>query len=66
VIGAAFALDGTDSGDLDDHLAAWGLPQISTPCAVPVAPSGATVVTEWLRSVHQLTLIIDREAARWG
>ena len=66
LIGAAFALDGADSGDLDDHLAAWGLPEISTPCAVPVAPKGASVVTEWLRSVHQLTLSVDREAVRWG
>jgi hypothetical protein len=66
VIGASFALDGTDSGELDDHLAAWGLPLILTPYAVPVAPSGATVVTEWLRSVHQLTLTVDREAVRWG
>jgi hypothetical protein len=66
VIGAAFALDGTDSGELDDHLAAWGLPRISTPYAVPVAPSGAAVVTDWLRSVHSLTLAIDHEAARWG
>jgi hypothetical protein len=66
VIGAAFALDGTDSGELDDHLAAWDLPQIATPFALPVAPEGAAAVIECLRSVHRMTLAVDNEAVQWG
>ncbi|MDA8380323.1 MAG: hypothetical protein M0020_05775 [Actinomycetota bacterium] len=61
----AFALDGVDSDDLGDHLAAFGLPALSIPAALPVDAEGAATLWEIVRAVHRLALRLDAEAARW-
>ncbi|MHB8671601.1 MAG: hypothetical protein ACYDAD_13765 [Acidimicrobiales bacterium] len=65
VLSAAFALDGCDSGDLDDHLVAWGLKPVGAPFAVSVDSEGAEVITRLVNAIHALTMVVDDEAARW-
>ncbi|MDA8313065.1 MAG: hypothetical protein M0Z46_21105 [Actinomycetota bacterium] len=65
LIGPAHAFDGLDTGDLGDHLAAFGLPALDVPAAVPVTPEGADCLLDVARAVHGLTLTLDAEAARW-
>jgi hypothetical protein len=66
LIGASFALDGVDSGELDDHLVAWGMEPLRTPYATEVTPEGATTVHQCVVAVHRLALAVDAEAAQWG
>lgn len=65
LIGPAHAFDGLDTGDLGDHLAAFGSPALDVPAAVPVTPEGADCLLDVARAVHGLTLTLDAEAARW-
>ncbi|MGA8725437.1 MAG: hypothetical protein WB565_10370 [Acidimicrobiales bacterium] len=66
VISASFALDGTDSSDLNDHRRAWDLPVLDAPYAVPVTPDGISIVTGIVAATHTLTLALDEEARQWG
>ncbi|MGH9075594.1 MAG: hypothetical protein ACRDZQ_15965 [Acidimicrobiales bacterium] len=65
LVGPAFALDGIDTSDLAEHLAAFGLPALSVPAALPVGPEGAEVLLAVARAIHALALALDEEAARW-
>jgi hypothetical protein len=66
LIGASYALDGTDSGELDDHLVAWGMEPQDVPYGTTVTPQGATNLHECVGAVHRLALALDAEAPRWG
>ena len=65
LIGPAFALDGIDSSDLAEHLAAFGLPPLGIPAALPVGPESAGRLLAVARAIHALALALDEEAARW-
>lgn len=65
LIGPAFALDGIDGSDLAEHLAAFGLPALGIPAAVPVTATAAEVLCAAARAIHTLALALDEEAARW-
>ena len=65
LIGPAFALDGIDTSDLAEHLAAFGLPGLSVPAALPVSAASAESLHRLARAIHALALALDEEAARW-
>jgi hypothetical protein len=65
LIGPAHAFDGIDTGDLREHLAAFGLPPLEVPAQIPVDPAGAQQLLDVALGVHQLALALDREAALW-
>lgn len=65
LIGPAFALDGKDTGDLGQHLAAWGLPAHVVPTSVFVSPESAENLLDAALSVHRLAVLLDDELARW-
>ncbi len=65
LVGPTFALDGIDTGDLDEHLAAFGLPALGIPAAVPVTGKAAETLYATARAVHALALALDEEGARW-
>jgi hypothetical protein len=66
VISASQSLSGVDSDDLDEHRAAWGLPPVRATFAIRPNAAGAALVTRLVRAVHELALLVDDEAARWG
>lgn len=65
LVGPAFALDGIDTGDLAEHLAAFGLPELGIPAALPVTGWAAETLFATARAVRTLALALDEEAARW-
>ena len=65
LVGPAFALDGIDTGNLAEHLGAFGLPALSVPPALPVSPEAAATLYALARAIHRLALALDEEAARW-
>jgi hypothetical protein len=65
LVGPAFALDGIDSSDLAEHLAAFGLPALSLPAALPVVPASAEDLLAVAGVIHDLALALDEEASRW-
>lgn len=65
LVGPAFALDGIDTGDLAEHLGAFGLPALSVPVALPLGPEGADHLLAAARAIHELALALDEEASRW-
>ena len=65
LIGPAYAFDGLDTGDLSEHLHAFGLPTLSVPAAVPVEPDAAAHLLAVALSAHRLAVAIDAEAAQW-
>ncbi len=66
VISASQSLSGVDSDDLDEHRAPWGFPPLRAPFSIPANGTGAAFVTRLVRAVHELALVVDDEAARWG
>ena len=65
LIGPAFALDGIDTGDLAEHLGAFGLPALSIPAALPVTSDSAASLFALADAIHALALVLDEEASRW-
>ena len=65
VIGSAFAFDGVDSSDLDDHLQIWGIEPVDAMQSVFIGPDGARRVVDAVTAIHRLATATDREAARW-
>jgi len=65
VLPAASALDGLDSDELADHLAAWDLPGADLPAAVPLDPAGAEQLTAAAEGVHILADRVARSAESW-
>ena len=65
LVGPAHAFDGLDTGDLGEHLGAFGLPPVDLPAEVPVTPESAAQLLDVASSVHQLALALDTEAGRW-
>jgi hypothetical protein len=65
LIGPAFALDGIDSSDLAEHLAAFGLTGDGIPAALPITAASAVALHGTARAIHALALALDEEADRW-
>jgi hypothetical protein len=65
VIGAAFAFDGEDSSDLDEHLKLWGMEPVDATCTASVDPESAETMVSLAISIHRLAMAIDSEVARW-
>jgi hypothetical protein len=65
LIGPAHGFDGYDTGDLAEHLAAFGLPALNVPAAVTVDPSGAEQLLAIALAIHKLAVALDEEAALW-
>ena len=65
IVSWAYALDGVDSGELADHLEAFGFGHLDYPAAVPVDGSGAERMARVAEAVHALALAVDEESARW-
>ena len=65
VVGAAFAFDGEDSSDLDDHLRLWGIEPVGATQAVAPDTEGVMVIVEMATAIHRLAMAVDSEAARW-
>ena len=65
LIGPAHTFDGLDTGDLSEHLAAFGLPALDVPAAVSVDPDAASHLLAVALSAHRLAVAIDAEAAQW-
>ena len=65
VIGAAFAFDGEDSSDLDDHLRLWGIDPVGATHAVSPNADGARMIVKVATAIHRLAMAVDSEAARW-
>ena len=66
VIGAAFAFDGEDSSNLDDHLRLWGIGPVGATDAVSPDANGARIIVEEAIAIHRLAMAVDSEAARWA
>ncbi|MGH9917829.1 MAG: hypothetical protein ACRD6W_02990, partial [Nitrososphaerales archaeon] len=65
LVGPAFALDGLDTSDLSPHLAAFTLPALAGPAALPVTVQSADQLLALARAIHALAVALDEEAARW-
>lgn len=65
LVGPAHAFDGLDTGDLGEHLGAFGLPPHDVPAAVAVDPASAAHLLDVARAVHQLVLALDEEGVCW-
>ncbi len=65
LVGPAFALDGIDSSDLGEHLAAFGLQPLALPAALPVTAESADALYAVALAIHALALALDEEASRW-
>jgi hypothetical protein len=65
LVGPAFALDGIDTGDLSEHLDAFGLEPLDVPAAVIVDEWGADHLLGVALAVHRLAVALDAEAALW-
>ncbi len=65
VIQAGDVLDGLDSGELADHLSAFGFEPLDLPPAVSLDAHGAEQVARLVETVHGLALRLDEEGSRW-
>ncbi|MGH9291600.1 MAG: hypothetical protein ACRD0B_00415 [Acidimicrobiales bacterium] len=65
LIGAAHGLDGLDTSELVEHLAAFGLPALDAAAAVTIDPAGADELLAVARALHRLALVLDDEASLW-
>jgi hypothetical protein len=66
IIGPAFALDGADSSDLDEHLTAWHLPVVAPPVTVEVGTEGADALVATVAATRRLMLAVDAYGAGLG
>jgi hypothetical protein len=65
VVTLGHVLDGVDSGDLADHLAAFGFDRLELPAAIALDEEGAETVAALVEAVRSLGCVLDEEAARW-
>jgi hypothetical protein len=65
VIQLAHVLDGVDSGDLGDHLEAFGFDRIDVPAAITVDAEGAEQMARLVEAVRSLAIVLDDEASKW-
>jgi hypothetical protein len=65
LIGPAHGFDGLDTGDLHEHLAAFGLSPLDVPAAVTVDPTGAEELLTVVLAIHALAVALDQEAGLW-
>jgi hypothetical protein len=65
VVPWAYALDGVDSGELGDHLEAFGLGYLDYPGAVPLDATGAERMARVAEAVRALALALDNDTALW-
>jgi hypothetical protein len=62
---AAYVFDGVDSGELGDHLEAFGLDRLDLPAAVTPDAEGAGLMAGLVEAVRSLAIVLDEEASRW-
>jgi hypothetical protein len=65
VIQLAYVLDGVDSGDLGDHIEAFGFDRLDLPAAVTLDAEGAGIMAGLVGAVRSLALVLDEEASKW-
>jgi hypothetical protein len=65
VVTAGHVFDGVDSGELGDHLEAFGLSRLDLPAAVTLDIEGAEIMAGLVEAVRSLALVLDEEASRW-
>ncbi len=65
VVTGGHVFDGVDSGELGDHLEAFGIDRIDLPAAVTLDADGAELMGNLVDVVRSLVLVLDEEAARW-
>ena len=65
VIQLAHVLDGVDSGDLGDHLEAFGFDRLDLPAAVTLDVEGAEQMACLVEAVRSLAIVLDKEASKW-
>jgi hypothetical protein len=65
VVQAGYVFDGVDSGDLADHLKAFGLDRLDLPAAVTIDAEGAGIMAGLVGAVRSLTIVLDEEASKW-
>jgi hypothetical protein len=65
VVQAAYVFDGVDSGDLGDHLEAFGFDRLDLPAAVTLDAEGAEQIAGLVEAVRSLALVLDEEASKW-
>jgi hypothetical protein len=62
---AAYIFDGVDSGDLGDHLEAFGFDRLDFPAAVTIDEEGAEQMASLVEAVRLFALVLDEEASKW-
>ncbi len=65
VIQAGDVLDGLDSGELADHLSAFGFERLDMPAVVTLDGDGADEMARLVEAVYGLALRLDEEASLW-
>jgi hypothetical protein len=65
VVQAAYVFDGVDSGDLGDHMEAFGFDRLDLPAAVTLDAEGAEQMAGLVEAVRSLALVLDEEASKW-
>ncbi len=65
VVQAAYVFDGVDSGDLGDHLEAFGFDRLNLPAAVTLDAEGAEEMAGLVEAVRSLAIVLDEEASKW-
>jgi hypothetical protein len=65
VVQAAYVFDGVDSGDLGDHLEAFGFDRLDLPAAVTLDAEGAEQIAGLVEAVRSLVIVLDEEASKW-
>jgi hypothetical protein len=65
VVQTGYVFDGVDSGDLADHLEAFGLDRLDLPAAVTLDTEGAGLMASLVQAVRSLAIVLDEEASKW-
>jgi hypothetical protein len=65
LIPAAFSFDGIERRDLAEHFAAFGLPALELPTALPLDDEAANQLMDVVENMHALAMILDGQAARF-
>jgi len=60
-----YVFDGVDSGDLGDHLEAFGLDSLDLKAAVTIDAEGAGLMAGLVEAARSLAIVLDEEASNW-
>jgi hypothetical protein len=65
VVQAGYVFDGVDSGDLGDHLEAFGFDRLDLPAAVTLDAEGAEQMAGLVDAVRSVAIVLDEQASKW-